>query len=127
MTAIFYRAAVLLTLMTTAASAQQGLSGADIQKLLKNKRVSLSCIDGTSGAGKYTMARNFGLIKGNYTKAGAKPVSDTGIVRAQGNNLCVRFEVLNAGNENCFDVLQTGRGQFQFSFSGVKACTLSAL
>ena len=127
MTAIFYRAAIFLTLSTTAAIAQQALSGADIQRMLKNKRVSLSCIDGTNGAGKYTMAKNFGLIKGNYTKSGAKPVSDTGIVRAQGNNLCVRFEILNAGNENCFDVFQTGRGQFQFSFSGVKACTLAAL
>ena len=127
MTAIFYRAAVLLTLMTTAASAQQGLSGADIQKLLKNKRVSLSCIDGTRGAGQYTMARNFGIIRGTYAKAGEKPVSDKGIVRAQGSNLCVRFEILNAGNENCFDVFQTGRGKFQFSSSGIKACTLAAL
>ena len=53
MTAIFYRSAVLLTFVTTAASAQQALSGSEIQKMLKNKRVAPSCIDGTNGAGTH--------------------------------------------------------------------------
>lgn len=114
-------------LLSTAALAQSALSGADIQKMLKDKRVALNCVDGTSGSGRYTMAKNFGVIKGRYQRAGAKAASDTGVVRAQGNNLCVKFELLNGGNENCFDVAQTGKGKFEFSASGIRACTISVL
>ena len=127
MTAQFLRAILAATLLSTAALAQTALSGADIQKMLKDKRVALDCIDGTSGSGRYTMAKNFGLIKGRYQLAGAKAATDTGVVRAQGNNLCVRFKLLNGGNESCFDVARTGAGKFEFSASGIRACTISVL
>lgn len=127
MTFKFTAAFLAFSLVATIAVAQAALSGADIQKLLKDKRVALSCIDGTKGSGRYTMAKNFGIIKGRYQIAGSKPAADTGTVRAQGNNLCVRFQLLNGGNESCFDVARTGAGRFEFSASGVRACTITVL
>ena len=127
MTLNFSRVLLSASLLSTAALAQTALNGADIQKMLKDKRVALDCIDGTSGSGRYTMAKNFGIITGQYKLAGAKPASDSGIVRAQGNNLCVKFKLLNGGNESCFDVAQTAKGKFEFSALGVRACTISVL
>ena len=120
-------AAALSTGFAGFAYAQTALSGADIQKTLKDKRVALACIDGTSGSGRYTMQKNSGTILGSYSKPGAAPVADVGQVRAQGNNLCLRFKLLNSGEEKCFDVSQTGPSRYSFSVSGVNACTLKVI
>ena len=127
MKAFFAPALTVFMAMCGSAGAQQVLSGAEIQALLKNKRVSLACVDGSHGSGTYTMARNFGTIRGRYSAANAPPVSDTGTVQAQGNDLCVQFQKLNGGNQTCFAVSQTGRGQFAFSAFGIKACALKVI
>ena len=109
-----------------ACAAQQALPGADVQKLLKNKRVSLACIDGTNGSGRYTMQKNSGTIQGSYTPPGRAAIADAGQVRAQGESLCLKFKMLNGGAEQCFDVSQTAPGRFNFAVSGVNACSVSA-
>ena len=104
------------------ASAQETLSGAQIQSALKDKSVVLNCIDGTKGTGRYTMGRNFGTIRGTYSRPRSEPVSDVGQVRAEGDRLCLRFNMLNAGEEKCFSVAKTAPGRFQFSLGFVQAC-----
>ena len=120
-----FAAAAILAALAASAQAQQALSGADIQKALKDKRVALSCVDGTSGSGRYTMQRNSGTIKGSYAVPPASPVADSGQVRAQGDSLCLKFAKLNAGQERCFAVSQAGPGRFDFSFAGISACQVS--
>ena len=117
--------AATLALFEGSASAQESLSGADIQKALKDKRVSLSCIDGTQGSGRYTMQKNSGTITGSYARPPAPAVADAGQVRAQGDNLCLRFKLLNGGEERCFTVSEAGAGKFNFAVSGVNACTVA--
>ena len=107
-------------------AAQQALPGANVQQLLKNKRVSLACIDGTNGSGRYTMQKNSGTIQGSYTPPGRAPIADVGEVRAQGGSLCLKFKMLNGGAERCFQVSQTAPGKFNFAVSGVNACNVSA-
>ena len=115
----------LFASLAATAHAQQAMSGADIQKALKDKRVALSCIDGTNGSGRYTMQKNSGTITGSYARPPDAPVADVGQVRAEGDNLCLRFKVLNAGAERCFGVSGAGPGKFNFSVSGVNACSVS--
>lgn len=107
----------------------QSLTAADIQKSLNGKKVTLSCIDGTRGSGRYTMAKNFGTIKGNYEKPDGSSASDTGRVRADGNQLCLTFKILNDGQEQCFGVRSTGQGRFAFTAAAglVTACQVASL
>lgn len=125
------RAAIILlsTITFSSAAFGQSLSAADIQKSLSGKRVSLSCIDGTRGSGRYTMARNFGTIRGKYQKPDGTSASDTGRVRAEGGQLCLTFKVLNGGQEQCFGVRSTGQGKFAFTAAGglVTACQVASL
>lgn len=106
----------------------QSLTASDIQKSLSGKRVTLSCIDGTRGSGRYTMAKNFGIIQGKYQKPDGTVASDTGRVRADGDRLCLTFKVLNDGQEQCFGVRSTGEGQFAFTAAAglVTACQVAS-
>ena len=119
----------LAAIFCTPASAQS-LSASDIQQSLSGKKVSLSCIDGTRGSGRYTMARNFGTISGRYQKPGSSSAeADVGRVRAEGNRLCLTFKILNNGQEQCFSVRSTGQGKFAFTAAAglVDACQVAAL
>ena len=124
---ILLLAASMAAIGSMAANAQQAVTGIEVQKALQNKRVSLACADGTNGSGRYMAVKNVGMITGTYSAPGAQPISDTGIVRAQGNNLCVQFKQLKQGVESCFDVQKVNDRQFEFSTSGLHACTLSVL
>ena len=120
-------ALLLAPSLATFAPAQEALSGAQVQAALKDKRVALTCLDGTNGSGRYTMAKNSGFIKGSYTRVGKPSAKDVGEVRAQGDQLCLRFKILNGGEESCFGVRANGAGRFQFVKAGVTACNVSAL
>src|ERR1700712_746647 len=107
-----FQALVLAIVGFSSGACAQELTAGDIQKSLSGKRVTLSCIDGTRGSGRYTMAKNFGRINGRYQKPGGGAVADAGQVRAEGNRLCITFKMLNEGREQCFGVRSTGQGKF---------------
>lgn len=123
------RAAIIFcfTLLACCVGSAQDLTGADIQKSLVNKRVSLTCVDGTQGSGRYTMAENFGTITGRHLRPGGKSEQDVGTVRAEGGRLCLTFKVLNGGREQCFGVRITESGHFAFTAVAglVDACQLA--
>ena len=118
-------AAAISFLACTQALAQQ-LTAADFQKAVKNKNVSLSCADGTNGSGKYTMPGRSGIIKGSYMRPGVAAMADVGQVSAQGESLCIKFKMLNGGDEKCFGVSQTGASTYKLSTAGFTACTIAA-
>ena len=72
---------------------------------------------------------NFGTITGSYKRPGGKLESDVGKVRAQGDQLCLTFKVLNNGEEQCFGVRSKAGGQFVFTAAGglVEACQVSQM
>lgn len=120
---------IFSTLAFCSPALAQTLTASDIQKSLSGKRVTLSCIDGTRGSGRYIMGKNFGVIKGKYRRPDGSTKSDTGRVRAVGNQLCLTFEVLNDGQEQCFGVRSTGAGRFAFTAAAglVTACQVASL
>ena len=75
------------------------------------------------------MARYFGTITGTYSRQGGAAQKDVGRVRAQGDQLCLKFNVLNNGEERCFNVRAQGAGRFAFTALGglVNACQVAAL
>lgn len=111
------------------AQAQDVMPASAIQKMLGGKRVTLTCIDGTSGRGRYVMARNFGTIAGTYQRPGRGPENDVGRVRANGDQLCLKFRALNGGQDRCFNVRQETESTFAFTALGgiVRVCEVTAL
>jgi hypothetical protein len=120
-----YCAAVLLSTIVFHGSAVAQMAGADVQKAFTGKRISLSCSDGTQGSGAYRVTSGRGTISGTYTRPGTSQVKDTGTVRVEGDNLCLRFKLLGGGSENCFVVARTSARSFTFTVAGglVQACT----
>jgi hypothetical protein len=118
-----------LALLSSSSAFAQSLTGADIQKSLVDKRVSLSCVDGTRGSGSYKMAKNFGIITGRYQRPGGQSEQDVGEVRAEGDQLCLTFKLLNDGREQCFGVRSTGNGRFAVTAVAglVEACQVAQI
>jgi hypothetical protein len=104
--------------------AEAQMAGTDAQRALKGKRIALNCVDGTTGNATY---RGDGKIIGTYSLSGKPAVKDTGTVRAAGQQLCLKFNVIDDGAENCFGVSQTSARTFTFSAAGgsVPACNVA--
>jgi hypothetical protein len=122
---VFGIAAALLA--ASPVQAQRVLQGAELQRALTGKSLSLSCVDGTRGTGRYTMGPKFGTVSGTYQSADGRAMKDVGQVRASGDQLCLRFKMLNGGEENCFGVRESGKGQFVFTVAGglVPVCNIA--
>jgi hypothetical protein len=74
----------------------------EAQKALSGKRVALSCSDGTQGVGSYRPTTGGGaLADSSIPDPGMGRIKHTGLVRAQGDSLCLRFKTLDGGAENC--------------------------
>lgn len=99
----------------SSAALGQTVTAADVQKSLSGKRVILSCIDGTRGSGRYTVASNIGTIRGKYQNPDGSVASGVGRVRPDGDQLCLTVKVLNDGQEQCFGVQLIGKGKYAFT------------
>lgn len=119
---------VIATLGVSSAAFGQAVTASDIQKSLSGKRVTLSCIDGTRGSGRYTVAKNIGTIRGKYRNPDGSVASGVGRVRADGDQLCLTVKGLNDGREQCFGVRSTGGGTYDFTAAAglVTACQVAS-
>ncbi len=117
---------VVVAFAAQPADAQQAMKAADIQKMLQNKSIALTCKDGTNASGRYKMTKTAGVISGTYAKPGMQPMRDEGQVRAEGDNLCIRFKTLNNGDERCFGVTQVATNRYRLSVSGFDACDVTS-
>lgn len=122
------RTIIIIGAMLGFGTAALGQSASEIQTSLIGKRVTLSCADGTRGSGRYTMGTNVGTIRGKYQKPDGSITSDIGKVRVDGDQLCLTFRVLNDGQEQCFGVRSTGKGQFAITAAAglVTACQVAS-
>ncbi len=120
---------VLFAMLTASPSVAQNVGPSEVQKALGGKRVSLSCADGTTGSGRYVMGRSVGTISGTYQRPDTGPLRDVGRVRAEGDQICLQFKMLNGGREACFGVRQESEKLFTFTRLGglVNACQVAAL
>jgi hypothetical protein len=114
----FAAAILAATTITAPVLADQILTGSEAQNLLAGRRFEFNCIDGTSGSASYERS---GLAKAIYRMPNmrdiAMEVSDEGRVRSTGNDLCIRWQQLNSGQEGCYRMTQSSPGRYRIATS----------
>jgi hypothetical protein len=114
----FAAAILAATTVTAPVLADQLLTGSEAQNLLAGRRFEFNCIDGTSGWASYERS---GLAKAIYRmpnmRETAMEVADTGRVRSAGDNVCIRWQQLNSGEEGCYRMTQYSPGRYRIATS----------
>lgn len=110
------------------ALADRILSGPEAQKLLSGQSFDFYCVDGTRGEARYA---NSGMATANYrlpsAPDGAAMLKDQGRVRTEGENVCIRWNNLNSGEEGCFRVSERQPGKYRIATTDrIRWCDLSA-
>lgn len=123
-------AAVLAAACTLVAPAlaDRVLSGPEAEKLLAGQTFDFSCVDGTQGKASYA---NSGVATASYrlpsAPGDAAMLKDRGRVRTEGENICIRWNNLNAGEEGCFRVSERQPGKYRIATADrIRWCDLSA-
>lgn len=118
---------VVLIFSVSPASAQS-LAGDALLKTFTGKSLRLACSNGTTAVGHYTVSRNVGWLRGTYKAADKPPSSEVGVLRARGEQLCLRFRGFNDGAERCFGVVQMSPTTYAFTVAGglMTACQIHA-
>jgi hypothetical protein len=115
------------TLFAAPAFAQKFLSGEEAQRKLAGQRFAFACVDGTRGQASYSAS---GLATASYLLAGAGAGAaiqkDQGRVRAEGSNICIRWNRLMGGEEACFRMAERAPGQFRIADGPGRWCDLTS-
>ena len=98
------------------ALADRLLNGAEAHTLLAGQRFEFSCVDGTRGEASYAKS---GVATANYWLPASpnegEMLTDKGRVRADGGNVCIRWNSLDGGLENCFHMTERQPGRYRIS------------
>ena len=98
--------------------AERALTGSEAQALLAGRRFEFNCIDGTRGCASYERS---GLAKALYRmpsmRETASEVADEGRVRSAGNDVCIRWQQLNSGQEGCYRMTENAPGSYRITTS----------
>jgi hypothetical protein len=115
------------TLFAAPAFAQKFLTGQEAQQKLAGQRFAFTCVDGTRGHASYSAS---GLATASYRVGGASDSAalqkDQGRVRADGGNLCIRWNRLMGGEEGCFRMAERRPGQYRIADGPGRWCDLTA-
>jgi hypothetical protein len=121
-------AAVVAAAMSVAAPAlaETILSGTDAHQRLAGQTFDFNCVDGTRGQATYGKS---GVATASYRlpTAGedAAIQKDHGRVRSEGNNVCIRWNNLNGGNEGCYRMTERRPGVYRIAEGQLRWCELS--
>jgi hypothetical protein len=107
---------VAATIVVVPALAERLLSGAEAHTLLSGQRFEFFCVDGTRGVASYARS---GVATANYrlpvSPNEGEMLTDQGRVRAEGNNVCIRWNTLDGGSENCFHMTERQPGKYRIA------------
>lgn len=116
-------AGIVVALATSPALADRVMSGSEVHQLLAGQTFDFNCVDGTRGEASYNRA---GVATASYRlpSAGddAAMQKDHGRVRAEGENLCIRWNSLNGGEEGCYKITERRPGQYRISDGQIRWC-----
>jgi hypothetical protein len=108
------------------ALADNFLSGAEAHQRLAGQTFDFNCVDGTRGQATYGKS---GVATANYRLASASDDAavqqDQGRVRANGDNVCIRWSKLNGGDEGCYRMTERKPGQYRIASGQIRWCDLS--
>jgi hypothetical protein len=107
---------VVASIIAAPALADRILTGAEAQVLMSGQRFEFFCVDGTRGEATYAKS---GVATANYrlpvSPNEGEMLSDQGRVRADGNNVCIRWNSLDGGSENCFHMTERQPGKYRIA------------
>ncbi len=119
--------AITVAVWTSPALADRVLSGAEAHRMLAGQTFDFNCVDGTRGEASYAKS---GVATANYRlpTAGSDAAiqRDHGRVRANGDNLCIRWGTLNGGEEGCYRMTERRPGQYRIAEGQLRWCELNA-
>ena len=122
----FAAAVAVAAVIVAPAFAETILSGADAHQRLAGQTFDFNCVDGTRGQASYGKS---GVATANYRlpTAGddAAIQKDHGRVRAEGGNVCIRWNNLNGGNEGCYRMTERRPGVYRIAEGQMRWCELS--
>ena len=95
--------------------AGERLQGAEAQRLLDGKRFSFNCVNGTTGFASYVGQTATALYKMPAARESDMEENDRGTVQAAGNALCIRWQRLNGGKNDCYRVSAKEPGSYRIA------------
>jgi len=120
-------AAFAFALWATPSLADRILSGPEAHQTLAGQTFDFNCVDGTRGQATYAKS---GVATASYRLPGtgedAAIQKDQGRVRANGENLCIRWTSLNGGEEGCYRMTERRPGQYRIAEGQARWCDLTA-
>ncbi len=125
---LLYAAAVAVVgaSLSSPASADRRITGAEAQRALAGKAFQLHCIDGTYGRGFFNAQ---GVVTGSYRRPAAREdaaeLIDRAVVKAQGDQICLAWKEFDGGGRNCYPVAMKSATQFRLGVDG-RWCDISA-
>jgi hypothetical protein len=86
-----------------------------------------NCVDGTRGEATYGKS---GVATASYRLPSASDEAavqkDQGRVRANGDDVCIRWSTLNGGEEGCYRMTERRPGQYRIADGKIRWCDLSS-
>jgi hypothetical protein len=102
------------------------LNGTDAHQRLAGQTFDFNCVDGTRGQASYGKS---GVATASYrlptASDDAAVQKDQGRVRAEGANVCIRWNNLNGGNEGCYRMTERRPGVYRIAEGQMRWCELS--
>ena len=95
--------------------ADSQLQGAEAQRLLDGKRFSFNCVNGTTGFASYAGHTATALYKMPAARESDLEENDSGHVQASGDALCIRWQRLNGGKNDCYKVSTREPGSYRIA------------
>ena len=118
---------IAVAIWTAPALADRLLTGTEAHQMLAGQTFDFNCVDGTRGQASYAKS---GVATASYRlpTAGndAAIQRDQGRVRANGENLCIRWGTLNGGEEGCYKMTERRPGVYRIAEGQLRWCELSA-
>ncbi|HEV1999282.1 MAG TPA: hypothetical protein VGQ97_02205 [Xanthobacteraceae bacterium] len=95
--------------------ADSQLQGAEAQRLLDGKRFSFNCVNGTTGVASYAGQTATALYRMPSARESDLEENDRGQVQAAGEALCIRWQRLNGGKNDCYKVSAREPGSYRIA------------
>ena len=120
-------ASIATALFAAPALAENILTGTEAHQRLAGQTFDFNCVDGTRGEATYGKS---GDATARYRLATASDNAalqkDQGHVRANGENVCIRWTTLNGGEEGCYRMTERKPGQYRIAEGRIRWCDLSS-
>ena len=112
--------------LSSPASADRRITGAEAQRALAGKAFQLHCIDGTLGRGFFNPR---GVVTVSYKRPAAREdaaeMIDRAVVKARGDQICLAWKEFDGGGHNCYPVVMRSATQFRLGADN-RWCDISA-